>query len=43
MKTTGSATILLDAMVIWCEEEKSVYMLNFYSGLLGPWYIQCSS
>jgi hypothetical protein len=26
MKTTGTATILLDAMVIWCEE-KSIYML----------------
>jgi len=42
MKTTGTATILLDAMVIWCEE-KSIYMLNIYSGFLGLWYIQCSS
>ena len=33
MKTTGTATILLDAMVTWCEE-KSIYMFNIYSGSL---------
>ena len=33
MKTTGTATILLDAMVTWCEQ-KSIYMFNIYSGSL---------
>jgi len=33
MKTTGTATILPDAMVTWCEE-KSIYMFNIYSGSL---------
>jgi hypothetical protein len=33
MKTTGTATILLDAMVTWCEET-SIDMFNIYSGSL---------